>query len=237
MMELVSQLIGPAAAQPDNLDCRIVAVGTIDGSATINGTSQQLGNQLDTALLLGLRQWSDCVLVGAGTVRAENYGGVIIPAEIQKQRQARGQLPTPPLIIVSRSLYFPPTSRLFSHDVQPCTVITDLESAEESNVEKLMQHGWEIINVPGLTAVKIMDVLIKRGFRHIISEGGPQLNSALLAARLVTKIHLTLDPLLCLSTKTPLFGCGTSAEILPCTLEHLHHSNDGSIFLRYGINK
>lgn len=236
-MELVSQLIGPDADQPDTLDCRIVAVGTIDGSATINSNSQQLGNQLDTSLLLGLRQWSDCVLVGAGTVRAENYGDVVIPKEIQKQRHDRGQLPTPPLIIVSRSLHFPSTSRLFSHSRQPHVVVTDLENAQKANVEKLMQHSWEIINVPGLTAIRIVDALINRGFRRIISEGGPQLNSALLAAHLITKIHLTLDPLLCLSTKTPLFGLGTSDEILPCTLEHFHRSEDGTVFLRYGVNK
>lgn len=237
MMELVSQLIGPSVDHPNTPECRIVAAGTIDGSATINGNSQQLGNELDTALLLGLRQWSDCILVGAGTVRAENYGQVLIPKEIQKQRQDRGQHPTPPLIIVSRSLHFPTTSRLFSHDGQPQVAITDLENAQEINVEKLTQHGWEIINVPRLTATGIIQALTDRGFRRIISEGGPQLNSALLAARLVTKIHLTLDPLLCLSTTNPLFGLGTSDEILPCTLEHVHHSNDGNVFLRYGINR
>ena len=232
----IAQIIGPT--DPNSaIDCRIVAVGTIDGSATINGNSQQLGNSLDTALLLGLRHWADCILVGAGTVRADNYDEPVVPPQKQQQRLKLKQHPIPPLAIVSRSLEFPATTRLFRPTTQPQIFITDLAQAPPAHVEKLQRYGHEILDVPALQAPEIITALKARGFRRISCEGGPYLNAKLLAANLVNTIHLTVDPRLCLTTKTPLFGIGNSTEILDCILEHVHLSDDSVVFLRYGIKR
>lgn len=48
-------------------------VATLDGRATIEGQSGQIGSATDTAMLSGLRTRFDAVMIGAGTKRAEGY--------------------------------------------------------------------------------------------------------------------------------------------------------------------
>jgi riboflavin biosynthesis pyrimidine reductase len=46
---------------------------TVDGRATIGGVSGPIGSRTDTAMLVGLRERFDAVMIGAGTKRAEGY--------------------------------------------------------------------------------------------------------------------------------------------------------------------
>jgi riboflavin biosynthesis pyrimidine reductase len=52
---------------------------TVDGRATIGGVSGPIGSETDTAMLVGLRQRFDAVMIGAGTMRAERYGKISKP--------------------------------------------------------------------------------------------------------------------------------------------------------------
>src|SRR6476620_11177210 len=52
---------------------------TLDGRATIGGVSGPIGSETDTAMLVGLRQRFDAVMIGAGTMRAERYGKIAKP--------------------------------------------------------------------------------------------------------------------------------------------------------------
>lgn len=49
---------------------------TVDGRATIGGVSGPIGSETDTAMLVGLRQRFDALMIGAGTMRAERYGKI-----------------------------------------------------------------------------------------------------------------------------------------------------------------
>ena len=49
---------------------------TVDGRATIGGVSGPIGSDTDTAMLAGLRNRFDAVMIGAGTMRAERYSGL-----------------------------------------------------------------------------------------------------------------------------------------------------------------
>jgi len=51
-------------------------VATLDGRATVDGRSGPIGSDTDTKMLVGLRTRFDVVMIGAGTKRAERYGGL-----------------------------------------------------------------------------------------------------------------------------------------------------------------
>jgi riboflavin biosynthesis pyrimidine reductase len=51
-------------------------VATLDGRATIDGRSGPIGSDTDTAMMAGLRERFDAVMIGAGTMRAERYAGL-----------------------------------------------------------------------------------------------------------------------------------------------------------------
>src|SRR3954462_14463807 len=65
-------------------------VSTLDGKATIDWRTQGLSDELDRALFHHLRTQADCVLVGAGTVRAERYGRVVKSDELREKRAGEG---------------------------------------------------------------------------------------------------------------------------------------------------
>ncbi len=58
---------------------RVNFVSSADGAVTVDGRSGGLGSDADHRVFGMLRQLADVVLVGAGTVRAENYRGARRP--------------------------------------------------------------------------------------------------------------------------------------------------------------
>src|SRR5436305_295495 len=89
-------------------------VSSLDGASTLQGKSAGLSSEADRALFHLLRSMTDVVLVGAGTARAENYGGAKAPERTQP----------PPIAIVSKSLDLDPAARLFTDTTVPPIVIT-----------------------------------------------------------------------------------------------------------------
>ena len=65
-------------------------VASVDGRATLTGRTKDLGGEADHALFHGLRERVDCVMAGAGTVRAEGYGRLIKSEEARARRESRG---------------------------------------------------------------------------------------------------------------------------------------------------
>ena len=63
-------------AGADRAVVRANMVASLDGGTTVHGRSGGLGNAADEHLFALLRDLADVVLVGAGTVRAERYGGI-----------------------------------------------------------------------------------------------------------------------------------------------------------------
>src|ERR1700742_3409354 len=60
---------------------------TLDGRATIEGRSGQIGSKTDTAMLVGLRSRFDAVMIGAGTMRAERYGRIVSDQGKRERRE------------------------------------------------------------------------------------------------------------------------------------------------------
>ena len=76
-------------------------ITSLDGGATDDGKSGGLGGPGDRAVFRLMRELADVILVGAGTVRIENYSGAQLGAAAAPGRQARGQAEVPPIAIVT----------------------------------------------------------------------------------------------------------------------------------------
>jgi riboflavin biosynthesis pyrimidine reductase len=74
---------------------------TVDGRATIGGVSGPIGSQTDTAMLLGLRERFDAVLIGAGTKRAEGYDRIEKPLVVVESGPG-GRVDLPALLRTQR---------------------------------------------------------------------------------------------------------------------------------------
>ncbi len=164
-------------------------VSTLDGKATIDWRTKGLSTDLDRRLFHLLRTQVDAVMVGAGTLRLERYGRMAKSEELRDRREAEGLARDPLAVVVSGRLDLP----------------ADLPLLQEPGQRVLIATGSDA-SLPGLAAdvtyVRTGDdlpLLMARlredhGVRSVLCEGGPTLNSFLLAAGLVDELFLTLNP-------------------------------------------
>ena len=206
-------------------------VSSVDGRATIAGRARALGSDADTLLLTELRALADAVLIGSGTLRAEGYGKLVGNPERVARRVAAGRAPTPPAVLLSRSLDLAWDAGLFAAEDQPVLVYTRADAPEPPEVAAPL----ELVRLDDPTPAAALADLRARGIRALLCEGGPTLNRALLGAGLVDELFLTLSPLLAGDAEALRIVEGEDLEApVPLALGWvLHH--DGELYLRYRV--
>lgn len=167
-------------------------VAGLDGAVTIDGRVGALTSPTDQEVFRLLRALGDVVLVGAGTARNEDYGPVRLD---ERGRRLRGDVPPPPVAVVTSSLDLDPAARLFTGDVRPLVVTREdapLTRREGlSGVADVIAVGVGEVDLPGA-----LQVLRDRGVRVVTCEGGPRLLRDLLAADLLDELCLTIAPVI-----------------------------------------
>ncbi|WP_432477621.1 dihydrofolate reductase family protein [Nocardioides sp. GXQ0305] len=176
-------LIGPDAplrevyAAPEGPWLRANMVSTVDGASTgDNGTSRSINTEPDQVVFDLLRDLSDAIVVGAGTLRAEQYR------------------PNPkPIVVVSRTgevpkgLLGPGSGRVL---LATCSAADGLDASTEllgpDNVLVLGSHRVDL--------ARLRAELVDRGYLHLLSEGGPHLLRDLLDEGCVDEVDTTIAP-------------------------------------------
>lgn len=169
---------------------------TLDGSVTgADGRSGSIGTPADRAVFSVLRGLADVVLVGAGTVRAEEYRRPTAKPEFAERRSSAGQAPAPRLAIVTTS------GRLGASEAalggpDGAYLITcagaDLDTLRAlAGADRVLVAGEDRVD-PRLAVTH----LAARGMRRVLLEGGPHLLGDVIAADCLDEICLTFSPLL-----------------------------------------
>lgn len=164
-------------------------VSTLDGKAAMDWRTQGISSDLDRELFHHLRTQADAVMVGAGTARQERYGSITKTAELREKRVAEGLRPVPLAVIVSGRLDLPADLPLLDDPDQPVVIATGSDAVLPDLGD---QVSYERVgeDLPLLMA----RLRGEHGIRSVLCEGGPTLNSFLLAAGLVDELFLTLHP-------------------------------------------
>ncbi|ANW64444.1 hypothetical protein BCA37_13325 [Mycobacterium sp. djl-10] len=187
-------------AYPDDLrKCWVRAnfISSLDGASAVDGNSGSLGGPGDRALFAVMRELADVIVVGAGTVRAENYGGATLTVAQRQQRQMRGQAEVPPIAIVSNSGRLERDMKVFTHSEVPPLVLTSQAAAPGARA--LLGDAAEVIDCSGadrdaVDAVVLLAALAARGLTRVLTEGGPSLLGTFIAEDLLDELCLTLAP-------------------------------------------
>ncbi len=144
---------------PDGVSwLRANMVVSLDGVASLEGLSEGLSGEADKRVFFLLRNLADVVIVGAGTARAENYGGVRVREQYAELRASLGQAPTPPVAIVSRRLGLDPVFLTSDHDdvagprargLGIDAVVADLPEEEQAAAVRRLQDSGCTVAVVG----------------------------------------------------------------------------------------
>lgn len=205
-------------------------VSSVDGSAVVDGRSAGLGGEADRAAFRRLRETCDVILVGAGTVRSEDYRPPRAPDDVVARRTARGLAPRATIAVVTASGELDPDARLFADPTyRPVVVTTASADADHlAGVADVLRCGDDDVDL-----ALALDQLAARGAGRVLCEGGPTLNGALLAAGLVDELFLTLAPSL-VGRSPHRIVAGALGSPVELELTGLRH-HAGELLLRYRI--
>jgi riboflavin-specific deaminase-like protein len=220
-------------------------VSTIDGRATIGGRSGPIGGDADRELFHALRTVVDAVMVGGGTARAERYGRLVREDSARELRRARGLREEPLACIVSGRLALGADIPLLADPRARVAILTSsqasIEASESEDATRIeAQIDYIRATIEGRLDLPAALVQLRERFAvgTVLCEGGPHLNTQLLAAGLVDELFLSLAPKLAGGDAT-----GESLRILagmeldpPPELELLGAlEHESHLFLRYGV--
>lgn len=212
---------------------------SLDGKiSTRDDTGPRFTSDADKVRLREIRTRSDAILVGAGTIIADNptftEHGIYKDERIQ-----HGMPPQPIKVVVSGTGSVPETARMFQPNGAPSLVFTTKRIA--SNRFKTLVKVADAVHIVGDEEVdfpQIVEVLARTyGVKNLLIEGGGQVNFAMFRAQLIDEVYLTLSPRIIggRDVSTPVEGSGFNfADLIELELlEHQVVNND--IFLHYRV--
>lgn len=223
---------------PDGLDrcwVRGNMIASLDGAATADGKAGGLAGPGDRSMFALMRHAADVILVGAATVRVENYSGAQVPLAERNARQQRGQAEVPPIAVVTASGNLDPEALFFTRTEVPPLILTCADAYDNTRLrlgavsEVLNASGPRSDAVDGAAALKLLG---ERGLYRVLAEGGPLLLSQLISDDLLDELCLTVAPIL-VGGQGRRIAAGTGEVHTRMRPAHLLSDDQGYLYTRY----
>jgi len=165
------------------------AAVTLDGKiATKTGSSQWISNRESRRFAHELRDRYDAILVGSGTVLADDPR---LTARLE-DREARN----PVRVVLDPALDVPLDAALFSEPGE--VVVATLEANRDGRGEKLdalrERDDVDVVFVPGRDVSVLLSRLAERSITSVLVEGGAAVNWSFHARGLVDKLQFFVAP-------------------------------------------
>ena len=166
-----------------------------------------------------LRWQADAALTGVDTVLADDP----MLTDRSGLRRRRPLL----RVVLDSALRMPLDSKMVAHAQNDVVIFT--VSKDETRIEQLRSHGVRVEVMPAeagrVPLGKVLDKLGEEGILSLLTETGTRLNTALLSANLVDRIHLFVSPQIMGSDAIPAFR-GMPHAIQMAEVEVERYAND-----------
>jgi len=198
---------------------RLNLIATVTGGASgSDGTSETLTNPVDRRILGVIRQLADIVLIGAQSLRAEEYvqprrsrlAVVTASGDLGGHRIAAPEGDRPIVLC-------PPAARARVLETLPIAEVIELQPGADGSI----------------AAATMIEALRAAGFASIICEGGPSLAAQMLDAGLVDEFCLSTSPLVG-GLPLPVTGSAAIAQH-GATLTQLLRDEASGLYARWEI--
>ena len=198
---------------------------SLDGKiATAAGESQWISSPAGRRWALLLREEHEAVVVGSGTVMADDPR--------LDRRLDRAQSPIL-RVVLDRRLRLRPEARLFSV-AGPVVVYTERRTAAPKVVRSLEEAGAQLVVLDRVEPETVLEDLLGRGVQSVLVEGGSQILGLFAAARAFDRVAVDCAPLLIGGDEAPgpLAGPGVATLADAARLERTRvRERDGDLIL------
>ncbi|MCP9940525.1 bifunctional diaminohydroxyphosphoribosylaminopyrimidine deaminase/5-amino-6-(5-phosphoribosylamino)uracil reductase RibD [Synechococcus sp. Cruz CV12-2-Slac-r] len=182
---------------------------SLDGRTALpNGASQWISGPEARSWVHQLRSRCDAVIVGGGTVRADD------PLLTSRGRRT----PEPLRVVVSRELNLPDAAQIWDVSLAP-TLVAHGPGAAAAKIALIDQLGIERLQLDQCEPQQLMEALANRGCNRVLWECGPELAASAIGQDCVQHIAAVIAPKLLggIAARTPLGDLGLSS--IPNTFE------------------
>lgn len=162
-----------------------------------------LSNAEDFDRVDQVRAESDAILIGAGTIRADNPRLLVKSEKRRAARIAAGKPEYPVKVTITRSGNIDSEMKFWHYGGQKLAYTTD--AAAEKLRDRLSGLAEVISLGPDIDFGDLLDDLELRGIHRLMVEGGGQVHTALLSQGLADEIHLAIAPLIVGDAAAPQF--------------------------------
>jgi 5-amino-6-(5-phosphoribosylamino)uracil reductase len=210
--------------------------------APVDGGKINFGSAEDRAQMEALRFEADAVLIGGGTLMAEDPPLLIRDAAVQSARIAAKGAPHPinmtvcsllPAGLAGMSFFNHPETEkvVFTTERTPSDLIAAARRLARVEVVPLAPNGQ-------VDLVEVVRRMPSLGIRHLLLEGGGELNFSMISADLVDEMYLTICPFLFggRTAPTPVDGAGfPRSHVRKLVLKSHRAGTYGELFLHYAL--
>ena len=163
---------------------------TLDGqTATLTGDSKWISCEASRNLVHQLRNQVDAIMVGSGTVVADN-------PKLTTRLAEGGRDPV--RIVMDGSLRTSTDAQVYTQASEAQTVLVTLEAHAEADLRPYRDAGADIVRVRevegSLDLTAALEELANRNLYYILLEGGILLGGAMLRAGLIDRLMLFVAP-------------------------------------------
>jgi diaminohydroxyphosphoribosylaminopyrimidine deaminase/5-amino-6-(5-phosphoribosylamino)uracil reductase len=165
---------------------------SLDGKiATAGGESRWISSPAGRRWALGLREEHDAILVGSGTVLADD------PSLDRRLGWAKAPILR---VVLDRRLRIAPGARLFE---VPGPVLLYTESSDAARRAALIERGAEVIVLSEVGVRAVLADLHRREVQSVLVEGGGEVAAAFLAEDLFDRVEVCCAPVLIGGERAP----------------------------------
>ena len=160
------------------------AAMTLDGKIATTAGDSKISCKEDLNRVHRLRAEVDAVMVGVGTVLADDPSLTV--------RRVHGKNPI--RIVIDREAKIPPDARVMDRSAE--TIVAVSKMAKREKLEKLRAAGAEVV-LGGENEVDLRELLGElhsRGVRKLLLEGGSGLNWEMIRRGLVDEVQVAVAP-------------------------------------------
>jgi 5-amino-6-(5-phosphoribosylamino)uracil reductase len=152
----------------------------------------RLSGDADLDRVDNIRAGCDAILVGAGTVRADNPVLLLRSQARRDLRIARGLRPDPVRVVISRSGDVNPAARIFTTGADRIVYVS---SAAAAGARDRLGSSADVIDAGDPVWLDaILADLAGRGVARLLVEGGGSVHTQFLAAGLADELQLAVAP-------------------------------------------
>jgi 5-amino-6-(5-phosphoribosylamino)uracil reductase len=183
------------------LSCAISLDGYIDDASDVR---LMLSGAEDLDLIDELRAGCDAILVGAGTIRADNPRLLLRSQARRNARIATGAPPDPARVVLTASGDLGPTARIFSSG-SAARIVYVASAAAADLANRLGDLADVVDGGDPLDLTAVLADLARRSVERLLVEGGSSVHTSFLTAGLADELRLAVAPFFVGDSASPRF--------------------------------